>query len=77
MSSKTSLMQYLQKDQLEWLDRYIPDWWFWRDDFRTEVHLYTKTEVSKNILLLGNIIFKQTTPSHYPLGDNVEWWKND
>lgn len=77
MSSKTSLKQYLQKDQLDWLDRYVPDWWFWRDDFRPEVHLYAKTEISNNILLLGNILFKQTEPSHYPLGDRIEWWEHD
>ncbi len=76
LANKMDLSRHMEDQQLAWIRKSVPDWLFWKDEFRPEAHLYSKTVVSKNTLLMAHLFFKQTTPSHYPLNDLAEWWNH-
>jgi hypothetical protein len=60
-------------EQIKWIDRHAPDFSFWRDEFKNEYHLYVKRPLTDNQLMLAQLIFNFTVPSHYPLGDEANW----
>jgi hypothetical protein len=60
-------------EQTKWIERHAPDFSFWRDEFRTQYHLYVKRKLTDNQLMLAQLLFTFTEPSHYPVGDEHNW----
>ena len=73
VSTKRDLILFMTDYELNWLNNTIPDWKFWKDEFRMQAHLYVECHLSEKILMLASLIFMQTEPSHYPLGDELRW----
>ena len=62
-------------EQIKWIERHAPDFVYWRDEFRPQYHLYVKRPLTANQLMLAQLIFTFTEPSHYPVGDEINWSK--
>lgn len=60
-------------EQIKWIERHAPDFNYWRDEFKNEYHLYVKRHLTDNQLMLAQLIFTFTVPSHYPMGDEINW----
>lgn len=71
-----SLYSALEAPQQSWLDKH-PSWKFWRDEFRRkEYHIYLTQPTSENNIMLAQILFTQSIPSHTPMAESNEWWEN-
>lgn len=77
ISKKDDLKNYMTEHEWNWINHQIPDWLFWKDEFRLQAHLYVNRHLSDNMLMLASLIFVQTEPSHYPLGDETVWIRKD
>jgi hypothetical protein len=60
-------------EQIKWIERHAPDFVYWRDEFRPQYHLYVKRHLTANQIVLAQMIFTFTEPSHYPIGDEANW----
>ena len=79
-SSKMTIDTILSKleakpEQIKWIERHAPDFSYWRDEFRPQYHLYVKRQLTANQIVLAQMIFTFTDPSHYPIGDESNWGK--
>lgn len=77
ISKREDLRDYMSDHEWTWLNKQIPDWLFWKDEFRLQAHLYVDRRLSENMLMLASLIFAQTEPSHYPLGKEYNWIRRD
>ena len=68
-----SILLILKPEQLKWIERHAPDYYYWRDEFRNQWHLYVKRPLTENQLMLAQMIFMFSEPSHYPVGDEANW----
>ncbi len=76
LRGKYELYDKLDMPQRNYLDRY-PDWQYWRDEFRRDqYHIYLKESIGERNLMLAQLLFAQTTPSHTPVTDDPAWWDN-
>lgn len=73
VANKSDLIRFMTEHEINWLNKTIPDWNFWKDEFRLQAHLYVERHLSEKMLMLSSLIFTQTEPSHYPLGDELRW----
>jgi hypothetical protein len=71
------LQKFMADHEWNWINTNVPDWLFWKDEFRLQAHLYVNRHLSDNMLMLASLIFVQTEPSHYPLGDEAVWIRKD
>jgi hypothetical protein len=67
------LPTFATPEQSKWIERNAPDFSYWRDEFSNQYHLYVKRPISENKLMLAQMLFTFTKPSHYPLGDEANW----
>ena len=74
LANRFELLSQLSEVQIKWLYDNAPDWDYWRDEFRPRhYHIYSKTLISDNRLMIAAMIFYQEVPSHVPLGEEALW----
>lgn len=74
LATRADVFENLSDIQKRWLTDNSPDWLFWRDEFRRRhYHIYSKTPISDNRLMVAAMIFYQEKPSHVPLGEEALW----